>query len=214
MRKRHLLISGTGRAGTTFLVQLFTALGLDTGYADTKDGIHQSANAGMEWSVADIFNQTAPYVVKSPSLSEHIREVLAAHEVTIDFMIIPIRDLYSAAESRREISRHAKQRGAPGGLWLTKSPRRQEAALAIQFHHLVDALTEHDVPMIWLHFPRLVRDPEYLYHKLKPALPGKDFVEFVQAFRAVSRPELVHNFKLKSAAEMPLLRRLNAWVRG
>lgn len=34
MGKRHIIISGTGRAGATFLVQLFTALGIDTGFTD------------------------------------------------------------------------------------------------------------------------------------------------------------------------------------
>ncbi|MGO8710482.1 MAG: hypothetical protein ACLQUZ_00180 [Rhizomicrobium sp.] len=32
MSRHHVIISGTGRAGTTFLVQLLTALKLDTGY--------------------------------------------------------------------------------------------------------------------------------------------------------------------------------------
>src|SRR6516164_482379 len=31
-RRHHTIISGTGRAGTTFLVKLLTNLGLDTGY--------------------------------------------------------------------------------------------------------------------------------------------------------------------------------------
>ena len=32
MAASHVVISGTGRAGTTFLVQLLTHLGLDTGF--------------------------------------------------------------------------------------------------------------------------------------------------------------------------------------
>lgn len=32
MPKHHIIISGTGRAGTTFLVQLLTELELDTGF--------------------------------------------------------------------------------------------------------------------------------------------------------------------------------------
>jgi hypothetical protein len=40
MMKRHILISGTGRAGTTFLVQLFTALGFDTGFDLNRDNPH------------------------------------------------------------------------------------------------------------------------------------------------------------------------------
>lgn len=211
MNKHHLLISGTGRAGTTFLVQLLTELGLDTGFAGPADGMHAGCNAGMEWQLEDIFKKSAPYVVKTPSLAERIHEVLGAPGIVVDYMIIPVRELHAAAESRREISRQARKRGAPGGLWLTKNPRKQEAALALRFHHLVHALAQHDVPMIWLHFPRLVQDAEYLYAKLRPALPGKDFTAFASAFRAVSRPELVHDFKSKAAGKVSLLTRLNAW---
>jgi hypothetical protein len=212
MNKHHLLISGTGRAGTTFLVQLLTELGLETGYSSSADGIQRECNAGMEWPIADIFKRTAPYVVKAPVLAEHINEVLGEAGITVDFMIIPIRELYAAAESRRTVSRQVKRRGAAGGLWLTKKPGRQEAALAMQFHHLVHALAKHDVPVIWLHFPRLVKDAEYLYNKLQPALPGIDFAAFGRAFQAVSRPELVHDFKPNGVAKGSVLRRLNAWM--
>lgn len=214
MEKHHLLISGTGRAGTTFLVQLLTQLGFDTGFANASEDIHAGCNAGMEWQVDDIARRKAPYVVKSPALCEHIEEVLQTPGVVIDCMIIPMRDLYSAAESRRTNARNAKSRKAPGALWLTKNPRKQEAALAVYFHHLVHALVKHNVPMIWLHFPRLVKDPAYLYAQLQPVLNGKDFSTFEQAFRAVSRPELVHEFKPQPSAQKNLFRRLSAWVQG
>ena len=213
MNKHHLLISGTGRAGTTFLMQSFTELGLDTGFAHAADGMHACCRAGMEWPLKDIFTKSAPYVVKAPILAERITEVLEAPEIVVDSMIIPIRELHAAAESRREVSRQAKRRGAPGGLWLTKKPRQQEAALAMQFHHLVHMLTQHDVPVIWLHFPRLVRDAEYLFGKLRFALPGKGYAEFARAFQAVSRPELVHEFKPKGADKLSVLSRLGAWCR-
>ncbi len=211
MSKHHLLISGTGRAGTTFLVQLLTELGLNTGFLNSTDGLHAECNAGMEWSVEDIFMETAPYVVKSPAVSEHIDKILETPGVVIDCMIIPVRDLHAAAESRRTNARRAGNVKTAGGLWLTKNPRKQETALALQFHHLVHALAKHDVPMIWLHFPRLVKDAEYLYGKLQAVLPGKDFAAFDRAFQAVSRPELVHDFKPKVTAGGSLLKRVNAW---
>jgi hypothetical protein len=188
---------------------------LDTGFRNSSDGLHpDGCNAGMEWQVADIFKGTAPYVVKSPAVSEHIGQILETPGVAVDFMIIPIRDLYASAESRRTNARRAHNVKTAGGLWLTKSPRQQETALALQFHHLVHALAKHDVPMIWLHFPRLVKDAEYLYGKLSPALPGKDFATFARAFQAVSRPELVHDFAAKPARRRSWLRRLNLWMLG
>jgi hypothetical protein len=69
MAKRHVIISGTGRAGTTFLVQLLTELGLDTGLTDSHTDIFENCNAGME---KDLREPDAPYIVKSPFLCDYL----------------------------------------------------------------------------------------------------------------------------------------------
>ena len=48
--RRHLVITGIGRCGTTFLVELLTYLGLDTGFdpASVRSGIDHVARAGLE----------------------------------------------------------------------------------------------------------------------------------------------------------------------
>ena len=208
MPKHHLIISGTGRAGTTFLVQLLTELGLDTGFPHANAGIHASSNAGMEWNIKQ---HNAPYVVKNPALCKDLEEVLEAGKIVVDCAIIPIRDLYASAESRRTVQRKWKKRDTPGGLILTTNPGDQEAVLATQLHALVHTLAKHDVPMIWLYFPRLVKDPDYLYGKIKSVVPGQSLETFSQAFRAVSRPELVHSFAQKSAPKKSFLGGLKTW---
>ena len=211
MAKRHLIISGTGRAGTTFLVQLLTELGLDTGFPNANSGIWESCNAGMEWNIKQ---PNAPYVVKNPALCKDLEEVLEAGNTVVDCAIIPIRDLYASAESRRTVQRKLNKRDTPGGLILTKNPSEQENVLALQLHSLVHTLAKYDVPMTWLYFPRLVQDPEYLYGKLKSVLPGQNLETFLRAFRVVSRPELVHNFEQKSAPpQKPLVKWLKSWFR-
>jgi hypothetical protein len=55
--KHHVIISGTGRAGTTFLVQLLTALSLDTGFKPGTTPVFAHCNAGME---QDIRKPNAP----------------------------------------------------------------------------------------------------------------------------------------------------------
>lgn len=210
MPKRHLIISGTGRAGTTFLMQLLTELGLDTGFSQANSDINPDCNAGMEWNIK---HPNAPYVVKNPVLSKDLKELLEAGNVAVDYAILPIRDLFAAAESRRTVQRDAKGRNVPGGLIMTENPGDQEAVLATQLHHLIHLLAKHDVPMIWLHFPRLVEDPAYLYGKLKPLVPDHNLETFTQAFRAVSRPELVHVFEQKAGAapEKPSSKGLKSW---
>lgn len=196
MVKRHLIISGTGRAGTTFLVQLFTALGLDTGFADPTSGVHVNCNAGMEW---DILHPNAPYIVKSPWLCDNLDELLEAGRVIIDHAIIPVRDLYSAAESRRDVTRRTDKAlypdGIPGGLWHTDRPEQQEAVLVGQLYKIIYAMAKWSIPTTLLHFPRLVRDPEYLFGKVEFALKGIGREEFLAAHRRVARSELVHEFR-------------------
>lgn len=208
MAKHHLIISGTGRAGTTFLVQLFTELGLDTGFSHANSNVNPACNAGMEWNLKD---PNAPYVVKSPGMGKDLEEMLAAGAIVVDCAILPIRDLYASAESRRTVQRNVKERDVPGGLLLTENPQEQEAVLAIQLHILAHTLAKHDVPMIWLHFPRLVKEPAYLYGKLKSLMPDQNLEGFSQAFQAVSRPELVHVFEPKSAPEPAPAKGLKKW---
>src|SRR5215831_18269185 len=126
--RHHVVISGTGRAGTTFLVQLLTDLGLDTGFDSPTSGIYPNCNAGME---RDLREPNAPYIVKSPWMCDYLDEVIRNRQVVIDHAVIPMRDLYSAAESRRNVARNAGVNGllrdVPGGLWHTTVPEEQEA---------------------------------------------------------------------------------------
>lgn len=197
MPRNHLVITGTGRAGTTFLVQLLTRLGLETGYPDPNSGIFENCNAGMEW---DLRAPDAPYVVKSPWLCDTLDEILSSGEVVIDHALVPVRDLYEAAESRRDVMRRSPPEAAhsgimPGGLWLVDRPEDQEAALACQLYRLIRAVARHEVPLTLLDFPRIVHDPEYLFRRLSPALGGIDEEAFRLAFDAVSRPDQVHRFE-------------------
>lgn len=195
MIKHHLIISGTGRAGTTFLVQLLTALSLDTGFTDIASAVSPNCNAGMEW---DIRRPEAPYIVKSPFLCDELDDLLEAKRIVIDHAVIPVRDLYSAAESRRDVARKTDKtlypEGIPGGLWMTDRPERQEAVLVAQLYKLIYTLAKWDIPMTLLYFPRLVRDPEYLYEKLGFALEGVSYQAFLEGYRQAVRPELVHEF--------------------
>ena len=216
MSRHHVIISGTGRAGTTFLVQLLTALKLDTGYynptsfiapkrwhgrLNLKRKIDPKCNAGLE---LDIRQADAPYIVKSPFLCDDLDELIREDQIVVDHAIIPMRDLYSAAESRRVVDRNT--RAAPdekvaGGLMNTKAPEEQESTLARMLHNLFFVIAKHDIPVTLLHFPRLVSDPEYLYKKLGFLFPDIGYDDFLQCFQEMSRPELVHDFKANSHAE-------------
>ncbi len=201
--RHHLIISGTGRAGTSYLVQLFEELGMDTGFSGRHEGMHPTCDAGKEH---DLRNPAAPYLVKDPHLCEYLDEALAGGGVVVDHALIPVRDLYAAAESRRDVARrwyadpNSPAYPPPGGLWdPSTTADGQEAVLAQKLYRLLEALARHDIPTTLLHFPRVVRDPEYLYRKVAFALPGVGLDRFLAAHRAVTRPELVHDFEKRAA---------------
>src|SRR5690606_19691864 len=134
----------------------------------------KEANAGFEDGL--IGGEGSPYVVKSPWLFEWIDQVLAGPHV-IDGVILPIRDLADAAASRSILEyqqMHRSQRslaahestwgnrgGVRGGAVYSLHPLDQGRILATGFFKLVQRLTEADVPMNFVAFPRLVDDGAY-----------------------------------------------------
>ena len=204
MPRHHLIISGTGRAGTTFLIQLLTELGLDTGFTDTTSAIFPECHAGMEH---DVRSPGAPYFVKNPWMCDYLDEVVQGGDVVIEHAIIPIRDLFAAAQSRRRVAGATDPTlyagGIPGGLWHTENPGEQESVLAHQFYKIMYAIAKHDIPTTLLYFPRFVNDPDYLYRKISFALGDIGPATFLMAFEAVSRPDLVHDFTPPTSAAGP-----------
>jgi hypothetical protein len=206
MVKHHLIISGTGRAGTTFLVQLMTELGMETGFADSMSNVFSNCHAGMEHDLRD---KDAPYIVKSPFICDYLEEVVQSGQVVIDRAIVPVRDLYSAAQSRRDVVKRSDPNALPdhiaGGLWDTRNPEQQEAVLMQKLYKLIYVISRHEIPLTLLEFPRLVNEPEYLYRNLTPALSSIGYDSFLKAFQAIYRPELVHNFTNMQSQLRPLL---------
>jgi hypothetical protein len=195
MPKHHVVITGTGRAGTTFLIQLLTSLGFDTGFTDLTSAVYSNCHAGMEWDIRQV---DAPYVIKSPWLCDYLDEVLENTEIVIDHAIIPIRHLYAAAESRRDVTRRTEDTLysgiIPGGLWHTTDPQQQEAILTHQLYKIIYTIAKRDIPMTLLHFPRFIHDSEYLYKKIEARTNGITYEKFLETFRQVAQPELVHDF--------------------
>ena len=185
---RHLVIAGTGRAGTSFLVRYLTALGLDTHLS--RQGVaadwDDNAQAGLEDMLA---GDNAPYVIKSPWIGEYIEEFLRKRSFEIDAFVVPIRDLVEAASSRAVLEQRAIHQSQPwmaekfdrswevfghtaGGTVYSLNPLDQARLLAVQFHQLVLRVSQAGIPLIFPVFPRMATDWEYLYTCVKPVLPA------------------------------------------
>ncbi|HEX4260274.1 MAG TPA: hypothetical protein VHY76_04170, partial [Acetobacteraceae bacterium] len=101
-RRRHLLVAGTGRAGTSAMVRYLTGLGLEThlsrhGAAASWD---DAAQAGLEDIPLSAVTPDLPYVVKSPWSYQFVQELLDDPAIALDGVIVPIRDLVEATSSR------------------------------------------------------------------------------------------------------------------
>ncbi len=195
-QRSHVVISGTGRAGTSFLMLLLTRLGLDTGFKKNKE-ISLACRAGLE---KDIREPDAPHIVKSPAFCHYVGEVLARADIRLERVIVPIRDLKAAAESRRQVTQEALSRGRrledgiPGGLWRVEKGEDQEQVLLEALYKLLFHLSKSNVPITLLHYPRLVSDSRYLYGKLRPILGSITYQAFTEVFESVLRPDWTHQF--------------------
>ncbi|HEY4260959.1 MAG TPA: hypothetical protein VGM98_12395 [Schlesneria sp.] len=207
MTRKHVVITGTGRAGTSFLVELLTHLGLETGYQLEDLAKHkcQTARAGLEH---DIRRSDAPYIVKSPWFCDYAAEVLARDDISIEHVLIPMRDLRAAAESRRFVTNAALStmtvlkrlrsqifsNAIAGGVWHTSRPIQQEAVLLEQIYKLLLSLSNTAIPVTLLRYPLLANDAGYLFRKLQPILGNIQQPEFEAAFQRIADPNLIHQF--------------------
>jgi hypothetical protein len=210
-QRKHIVITGTGRTGTTFLIELLTHLGLDTGFDAThlKRYKNPLGRAGLEYNVG---LEGSPYIVKHPSFCDYADEIIARDDIVIEHIFIPIRDLYAAAESRRFVAKNniqeasfldkikfllGKSKAFAGGLLQTNSLKSnsQEAVLLNMIYKLMLAVSDSSIDITLINYPRSTQDAAYLFDKLKPVFKELEFTEFVKVFNKTVQPELVHSFK-------------------
>ncbi len=201
-KKHKIIITGTGRTGTTFLVQLLTSLGLDTGFTKINEKMYDNCNAGMESIITD---PDAPYIVKNPFLCDELEDVMETGQYVIDHAFIPVRNLNDAAASRIAVSKkksplsilfgNKKLRQVPGGLIHTEKPSELKNVLTRQLYNLIYVITVYGIPHTFMEFPRLATDSSYLYLKISPVFSNIDHVDFKKAFNEVSNSNIINNFK-------------------
>lgn len=198
---RHLVIAGTGRAGTSFLVRYLTELGLDTHLSRNASAfLDADANAGLEDLPISPSPEALPYVIKSPWLYQMIDQVVAEGRLAFDAVLIPIRNLVEAASSRVIVELRARHAAAPfladqastwsdwahtaGGVTFPLNPIDQGRTIAVGFHRLVETLVKADVPIVFLDFPRIVTDADYLFGKIRPLIASSVDIESARAAHA------------------------------
>lgn len=174
-----ILITGTGRCGTTFLIKLFSFLDFKTGYNRNNyhSDIASNCNSGMERGCDEKF-----YILKNPEFLVQIKDIVQNPNIKIKKVIIPLRDLTLSARSRVN---HGNKNG---GLWNAFNEISQiDFYKNILIHYLLIS-TQYDIDTIYLDFDRMVNDYCYLYNKLKTILDEKkiDLEKFRLVYNEVS----------------------------
>ena len=160
-----ILITGTGRCGTTFLIKLFSFLDFNTGYDrnNYKLSISSNCNSGMERSYKDNYN-----IIKNPTYMMDIENILKDTSIKIKNVIIPIRDLKISAKSR---VKHGNQHG---GLWNAKNELSQIDFYKNILTNYIIISTKYDINTIFIDFDKMINDKIYLFNKLKNILDEKN----------------------------------------
>lgn len=185
-----IVISGTGRCGTTFLMILFTLLQYNTGFTPGNYDNHIFANCNSGLENLDIARMATQYeVVKHPELTDHpdlLDKFLEKY--TIRQMIIPIRNYEDAAESRAKLGGVNGGDGSiAGGLWKANNKEEQLDFYRYKMSNYLVSMVRHDIPTIFLDFNQMIRDPHYLYSKLHTLCEGIDFETFQIAYNEATR---------------------------
>ena len=181
-----ILITGTGRCGTTFLVKLFSFLEFNTGF--NKDNYNESiftnCNSGMERNYTENY-----YILKNPAFIENICEIIQDKTIILKNVIIPVRDFKSSAMSRVNNSIDYKEPGiVPGGLWNATDELSQINHYKEIISTYVWYMTKSDINTTFIDFDKMIIDKEYLFNKLKSILDEKNitFDHFSNIYDEVS----------------------------
>ncbi len=153
----RVIITGTGIAATTFLMQVLTEMGLPTGYTPGDDP--------MEWH--DRRAQNLPLIIKRPQFCCDLNEWIA-EGLVVRYAIVPMRNLTEVADSRRRRS----LKGGPnanGGLVYTTIPEDQERVLAQKFYDLMLTIAQRNIPALILDYKRIAK-ADQLFDAINPVL--------------------------------------------
>lgn len=166
---KKILITGTGRAGTTFLIKIFTFLNFNTGFNKTNFSkfIDPICNSGMEREINAKF-----HVLKNPRFITTIDEIIENYQ--IEYVIIPLRNYESSALSRTKNK-------SVGGLWHAHSKEQQISYYHKIISEYIYSMVQHNIPTIFLHFEKMIVDKKYLFDKLQPIIQHK-FEIFSKAY--------------------------------
>lgn len=176
-----ILITGTGRAGTTVLVEILTNMGYDTGFQTVYEYQYDEAShAGLESRI-----DSTSRILKNPKFSLDIESIV--EKIEIDFVIIPIRELELSANSR---AKHANKNGG----WFNATNLEEQIQTNLKIiYNLSLVLSKNMIPFCFLPFPDFLEKPSVLYKNLKFLFDekGLSLEQVSDTIKKIYKPELI-----------------------
>lgn len=181
MKNSKIIITGTGRCGTTYIMKLLTLLNLDTGYNPNTmyNFIYKNCNSGLEIDINNP-NITIPQIIKSPKYSLIIPQLY--ERFNIEYVIVPIRDLKDTTISRSKFLHN--NGGYPNNINTFEEMLEENK---IRFIKLISDLVSLNINYILIDFNKMISDSSYLYNKLKPILNNINYLDFHENFIKASK---------------------------
>lgn len=182
----NTLITGTGRAGTSALMQLLVHLKLPTGWPEEEiaDVLKRPHVAGLEHDIDFQFTEDIK-IFKHIDVWKQIR-----HLKNLDNVIIPIRNLEDSAKSRARVGK-----GVNGGLDMAPDIDSQIVLNTNIIYELMYTLCDLDIPFTFIMFPKFATDADYLWDKLSWFFKEYKITrkQVKAAHKTIMKPDKIHD---------------------
>lgn len=167
--KSHVIISGTGKAGTTALVKILTLAGLDTGYTRGEANQADLEKGGLEYcNPENRWKEGMPEILKSPWFCDTLQEDID-NGMKVRACIVPIRDIGDVHDSRM---RHDQSWGSCGHMTM-------------RLQKLLLACARNDIPVRFLPYPEWTESNDWLFCLFYDVFPHEHWNALDEAWREV-----------------------------
>lgn len=178
-----VIVTGTGRSGTSFLMQILTACHLPTGYDNPFTDWYMRNLGGMDRNLHTKMTPDEvaelPKIVKDPRACRRLESLVEGGVIYPEHVIICIRDVEASARSFVSAK----------NIWIADDPddpdsfrlgsadkcdvdeQQVKQWLERVLGRLFVTLATHEIPYTTVAFPRMIHDADYLYDKLSE-VPG------------------------------------------
>jgi len=200
--KEHIIIAGTGRCGTSALVQFFEKAGFDVG---KNLAYSPNVRAGFEYVLDPnhkelaIRLEEAPYIIKDPRLCHSLAPLLDKG-LQVAFALIPVRDLGQASASRLRPSTanlkftpHSELKGGAPHPAIEDPMQDQLIYNQRALGQLIETLTLRGIPYKTIAFPNFIEDRDLLYNALIDTPLAMDRIRYDRSFE-IFRPDMIHKY--------------------